>query len=213
MRAFETLAEKQPLLCAALRWLALFLSLLTGITTHAQPSTAEQCRRQYANHHAAQLQCARRANTAPAPNAPLLTSPLANTQLIFGFFDRRFPGFNGGKEHLGVDLSAPPGAPVVALCDGTVTANNTRQADIVGAVLIIEHDCPQPLGTVYAYYGHVQSDLLPGDPIAAGGALGNVRDWGGNSHLHLGLSTRLIEENWRWCRAGRQCRHSWPTAG
>jgi murein DD-endopeptidase MepM/ murein hydrolase activator NlpD len=125
-----------------------------------------------------------------------LTAPLPNLQLIFGFFDRRFPGFNGGREHLGVDFAASAGTPVSAVCDGTVITNNTREADIVTAVVIVEHDCPQPPGAVYGYYGHVHSGLLIGEAITAGSTIGTVRDWGGNSHLHLGLSTRLMEENW-----------------
>lgn len=117
-------------------------------------------------------------------------------QLLFGFFDRRFPGFNGGKEHLGVDFAAAAGTPVAVVCDGTVIANNTREADIVAAVVIIEHECPLPLGTVYAYYGHVHSALLPGESVAAGDTVGTIRDWGANSHLHLGLSTQPHEGNW-----------------
>jgi murein DD-endopeptidase MepM/ murein hydrolase activator NlpD len=167
--------------------------------------TADQCRQQFPNDRVAQLTCARKAFAAAAPETqpiqrtqqpPPLASPLANTQIIFGFFDRRFPGFNNGLEHLGVDFSAAAGATVAAICDGTVVSNNTGQADTVSAVLMVEQECPQPLGRVFAYYGHVQSELLPGMSVAAGSGIGSVREWPGNSHLHLGLSTRLQEETW-----------------
>ena len=171
--------------------------LPTSAPLAAQP-TAEQCLQQHANDRAAQLACARR-TTVESPDgqaAAPLVSPLANRQIIFDFFDRRFPGFNGGREHLGVDFAATPGAPVTAICDGTVVFNNSSQADLVSAVVMVEHECPQPLGTVYGYYGHVHSELLHGVTVTAGGNIGTVRDWGGNTHLHLGLSTRLHEENW-----------------
>jgi Peptidase family M23 len=172
---------------------------LTSATVAAQPTSAERCRQQYPTNPAAQLQCVRNAFTALAAKAqssPALYSPLANVQVIFGFFDRRFPGYNNGQEHLGVDYAAAAGTAVTAICDGTVVSNNSSHADIVSAVVVIEHECAQPLGTVYGYYGHVQSDLLPGESVSAGSSVGAVRDWAGNTHLHLGLNTRLLEENW-----------------
>jgi Peptidase family M23 len=169
---------------------------LLSANTGAQTVTAEQCRQQHPYDRVAQIACARRAHAAASSEVQPLAPPLADTQIIFDFFDRRFPGFNGGKEHLGVDFAAAAGAGVTAICDGTVRFNNSSQADVVSAVVMVEHDCPPPLGTVYGYYGHVQSVLLPGENIAAGGHIGTVRDWAGNTHLHLGLSTRLHEENW-----------------
>ncbi len=168
------------------------------------PISAVQCRQQFANNPAAQLECARNAYAeSVAPAAPvepqpasLLAAPLVNLQTIFGFYDRRFPGFNNGQDHLGVDFSAAAGAPVTAICNGKVVFNNTTQATIGAAVVMVEHDCPQPLGLVYGYYGHVQSILLTGENVTVGGNIGYVRDWGGNSHLHLGLSTRLVETDW-----------------
>ena len=172
-------------------------ALLPTSAPLAAQLTAEQCRQQHANDRAAQLACARRATAESTDGqAATLLAPLANTQILFDFFDRRFPGFNGGREHLGVDFAATPGATVTAICDGTVVFNNSNQVDLVSAVVMVEHECPQPLGTVYGYYGHVHSELLHGETVTAGGNIGTVRDWGGNTHLHLGLSTRLHEENW-----------------
>lgn len=178
--------------------------ILTGLlvlccAAAAAKTTAEQCRRQHPNDPGMQLTCARKAHAAAAQETqqpPPLVSPLANLQLIFGFYDRRFTAFNNGLEHLGVDFTAAAGAAVAAICDGTVVSNNTGYTDTVSAVLTVEHECPPTLGRVYAYYGHVQSELLPGMAVSAGGSIGTVREWPGNAHLHLGLSTRLQEEFW-----------------
>jgi murein DD-endopeptidase MepM/ murein hydrolase activator NlpD len=186
-----------------LLWTIGTMGTLACASAAAETMTAAQCKKQYANDPAAQLACARNAFAPPsAPTAEAevqtpspLTTPLVNMQLIFGFFDRRFPGFNNGLEHLGADFAAAAGTTVAAICDGTVVFNNTSQAP-VAAVVMVEHDCPQPLGMVYGYYGHVQSDLLTGENITAGGNIGTVREWPGNSHLHLGLSTRLYEADW-----------------
>jgi murein DD-endopeptidase MepM/ murein hydrolase activator NlpD len=189
---------------AAAHGLAGLIALASAVVA-AQTTTAEHCRRQYPNERAAQLTCARKAHAPatpaaqqaqPAQQPPPLVSPLANAQLVFGFFDRRFPGFNNGLEHLGVDFTAAAGTAVGAVCDGTVVSNNTSQADTVSAVIVVEHECPQPLGRIYGYYGHVQSVLLSGESVSAGGSIGTVREWPGNAHLHLGLSTRLQEDNW-----------------
>jgi hypothetical protein len=173
---------------------------------------ADYCRAQFPDA-VRQLQCVRHAMdpAQPEPPAPTnqpapisenaaapsaLVAPMTQLQVIFGFYDRRFPGFNGGQEHLGVDFTAGPGTPVYALCDGVVVSNRTDRAEIVAAVLVVEHDCAQPVGKVYAYYGHIQSNLAQGEAMPAGGTLGTVRPWPGNGHLHLGLATQYLEENW-----------------
>lgn len=166
--------------------------------------TVEECMRHFANDAATRSQCLVEATqpraalppAVPPSSAPGLASPLANLIVIFGFFDRRFTSYNGGHEHLGVDFAAAAGTAVYAICDGKVALSRTDYAPIVSAVLAIEHQCPQPLGQVYAYYGHVQSQLREGDAVIAGATIGTVRDWQHNSHLHFGLSTQLLDEQW-----------------
>lgn len=201
-------------------WPVFLMSLMVGLpaATVQAATTAERCRQQYATSTQAQLQCVRQVidqrQSAPAPGgawakplsvapptpapAPLpgVVPPMGNLNVIFGFYDRRFPGFNGGQEHLGVDFTAAAGAPVLAICDGTVVSTNTDYADTPSAYVVVDHRCPEPLGNVYAYYGHIHSDALRGDVVPAGATIGTVRDWPGNGHLHLGLSRRLVEENW-----------------
>ncbi len=185
---------------------AIALILLCGLNSApglaAELTAAERCTQQYADDPVAQLLCVRRstgapqgAETQPSLPPPVLTPPLTNMQVIFNFYDRRFPGFNGGREHLGVDLSATPGTTVYAVCDGVVVSTNAGFADLVSAVVVVEHECDEPLGKVYAYYGHVNSVLLQSESVTAGGVIGTVRDWGWNSHLHYGLSMQLME-NW-----------------
>ena len=162
-------------------------------------TVAEYCKQRHANDQVAQLLCVRETmNTQrSAPAEPLfLVAPLTSLQVIFGFYDRRFPGFNNGKEHLGVDFAAAAGTTAYSVCDGVVMSNNTDYADIVSAVVIVEHECDQPLGKVYGYYGHVHSTLLQNEAVTAGGVIGTVRDWTWNSHLHFGMSTQWLGENW-----------------
>jgi murein DD-endopeptidase MepM/ murein hydrolase activator NlpD len=160
------------------------------------PSAADECAfpdagdtaRRYCTPAAAESS---RAATAEAP-----FPPMRYLQVIFGFFDRRFVGFNGGLEHAGVDFAAAAGTPVFAICDGTAALTRTDRPEIIHAVLVVEHQCPEPLGKVYGYYGHIHSSLTEGDKVNAGDAIGTVRDWQANSHLHFGLSRNLMEENW-----------------
>ena len=183
-------------------------AMLCGCSIAANAQTvADYCKQQHVNDSVAQLLCVREfsgTHSEPpkeAPRAapqqpPMLVSPLSNLQIIFGFYDRRFPGFNNGKEHLGVDFSAAAGTTVYAVCDGVVVSNNTDYADIVSAVVAVEHECDQPLGKVYGYYGHVLSPLLANEAVSAGSIIGVVRNWSWNSHLHFGMSTQLLMESW-----------------
>jgi murein DD-endopeptidase MepM/ murein hydrolase activator NlpD len=184
--------------CAALvmGWL---LALPTVVAAAETRPTPEECVQHFARDLPRQARCveyAMRGDTPAAQDAVTVVEPLQHLQLMFGFFDRAFPAFNQGKEHMGVDLAAMPGAPVYAICEGSVAANRTDTPDIVAAVLVVEHDCPRPLGRVFGYYGHIRSTLAPGDEVEAGNVIGSVRDWRGNSHLHLGLATSYVEENW-----------------
>ena len=175
------------------------LVALAGTAVAAQGATADECQQHFANDVAAQQLCLSRVLEAPSgdtPPASPVVAPLTHLQVMFGFYDRRFPGFNGGQEHTGVDYAAAAGAVVRAICDGTVVSTTTSRADIVSAVLVVAHRCAQPLGTVYGYYGHIHSALVEGDAVTAGAAIGTVREWPGNSHLHLALCRQPAEENW-----------------
>lgn len=176
---------------AFLVWLLLGLMSLL-----AMPAAADECVFPDASD-ASRRYCTPVNGELPRGVAPdRLFPPLKYLQVIFGFFDRRFPGYNGGLEHAGVDFAAAAGTTVYAICDGTAVLTRTDRPEIMLAVLVVEHQCPEPLGRVHAYYGHIYSTLMEGDGVSAGDAIGTVRDWQGNSHLHFGLSRSLMEENW-----------------
>lgn len=102
----------------------------------------------------------------------------------------------GTGMHLGVDLMAAAGSSVVAMCDGIVRHNNTATASIWDSKVIIEHNCGGHFQKVYGHYGHVRSSLAVNATIAAGAVIGTIKDDGGNSHLHMGLSYSQHTSGW-----------------
>ena len=111
--------------------------------------------------------------------------------------------FDGDSEprsvHLGVDLFAPAGTPVLAPLPGTVhsTANNAGLGDY-GPTVILEHRLEGVC--FFTLYGHLGIDSLAGlkdgQQVAAGsriGALGTATENGGwPPHLHLQLITDML---------------------
>lgn len=171
-------------------WFALYMAGMPA------PSAAVDCTSP-SSDDAAQRFCVPRASESTRDtSAERLIPPLSHLQVIFGYFDRRFPNFNGWQEHAGVDFAASAGSPVFAICEGNVALTRTERPEIMQAFMAVAHQCPEPLGRVYGYYGHIHSNLVEGDVVSAGSVLGTVRDWQGNTHLHFGLSRRLTEENW-----------------
>ncbi|MDY7102213.1 MAG: M23 family metallopeptidase, partial [Actinomycetota bacterium] len=115
----------------------------------------------------------------------LVTFPIAGS---WNFIDSwGFPRPNG-RRHLGADVFAPAGTPLVAIEDGFITAGTNN---LGGNVVYLEGVS----GNTY-YYAHV-ADWHPraieggavqaGDTIAYVGTSGNAR--GTLPHLHIGLKT------------------------
>ncbi len=98
--------------------------------------------------------------------------------------------------HLGVDLMAAADTRVVSMCEGVVRHNNTRTASIWNSKVIVEHNCGGSFRKVFGHYGHVSSTLAVGSTIAAGDLVGNLKDDGGNSHLHMGVSYSQHTTEW-----------------
>ena len=119
------------------------------------------------------------------------------------------PAFAGGDGtlaeprtiHLGLDLFAPAGTPVVAPLDGVVHAADQRalQQDY-GGVLILEHQTEDGI-PFYTLYGHLNREsfrgltvgqlVTRGDRIAR---LGTPEENGGwTPHLHLQVMTDLLD--------------------
>ncbi len=156
------------------------------------------------------------ANTEPA-----LTAALANHMTELGaeiaigrYGEPRLlystPMFAGDDEaserrtiHLGIDIFAPPGTPVMAPQVGTVhtVADNDAPLDY-GPVVILEHrtETDVPFYTLYGHLGReVVTALTPGQSIAAGEAFASIGDaavnGGWTPHLHFQLITDLLGMN------------------
>jgi hypothetical protein len=103
-------------------------------------------------------------------------------------------GYVFKSEHTGIDVMAPTGTVVKAMCDGVVAGNYTSKT-VVNAFLIVRHSCAGQ--QLYGYYGHITSGLTNGAAVKAGDAMGTVRQYGSNNHhLHFGVNTNLLSKGW-----------------
>jgi 4-aminobutyrate aminotransferase-like enzyme/Ser/Thr protein kinase RdoA (MazF antagonist) len=113
------------------------------------------------------------------------------------------PDAAGGERrtiHLGLDLFAEAGTPVLAPLDGIVHAVENRAApQDYGPVVILRHetDAGQPFYTLYGHLDEAALALRPGAAVAAGSRLGHLGspplngDW--PPHLHLQLIVDLLD--------------------
>lgn len=134
--------------------------------------------------------------------------PVAGTAVSAGFFDPAYRQ-EENRQHLGIDLPAPSGTPVVAPVSGTVVFNATssdRGADT--AFLVIRETATG----VEHVLGHIRSSIQPDTRAASvtrGQSVGTVAEWGRRSHVHWGLNTQGVPRsvqsgpggNWGWGRA------------
>jgi 4-aminobutyrate aminotransferase-like enzyme/Ser/Thr protein kinase RdoA (MazF antagonist) len=103
--------------------------------------------------------------------------------------------------HIGVDLFASAGTPVLAPLDAVVASvrDNAGALDY-GPTVILRHDLPGSGATFFTLYGHLDPDVLgrlrPGQRVRTGeriGRLGASADNGGWApHLHLQLIADLL---------------------
>jgi 4-aminobutyrate aminotransferase-like enzyme/Ser/Thr protein kinase RdoA (MazF antagonist) len=102
--------------------------------------------------------------------------------------------------HLGVDLFAPVGTPVLAPVDGTVVSvrNNSGRLDY-GPTVILRHRIPGVDASWYTLYGHLDESALSlrpgqrmtrGDRIAGVGAIHVNGGWA--PHLHFQIIADLV---------------------
>ncbi|NHK27021.1 M23 family metallopeptidase [Parvularcula flava] len=97
-------------------------------------------------------------------------------------------GFSGGgmgrRKHDGIDVSAPYGAPVVAVTDGRVIAAETYGA--YGLIVRLDHG-----GGLRSMYAHLSViDVRVGHEVKAGQKIGEIGTSGNATgpHLHLEMS-------------------------
>ena len=148
-----------------------------------------------------------------------VTSPLTTLTKTFDFCAAATID-NKSVTHEGVDYRASLGNPVYSICGGTVKLNNTARNygnlydNYWNSFLIVEHSCDStPTDAVYGYYGHLTSNLANGTTVKKGDVIGYIRESYGandvrtptNDHLHFGLNTRYLSDNWGYSAGNLSC--------
>ncbi len=104
--------------------------------------------------------------------------------LTSSFGASRLSAFGGRRSHLGVDLAAPTGTPIVATLDGTVSAAEWRGG--YGLYIAVEHG-----GGMQTRYGHLSRlNVRPGQRIHKGDVIGYVGSTGRSTGPHLHYEVR-----------------------
>lgn len=89
------------------------------------------------------------------------------------------------RQHKGLDMTAPTGAPVAAARAGTVIRAGSSTGGF-GNVVVIDHG-----DGLHSYYGHLSSvDVPVGTEVAAGTHIGKVGSTGRSSGPHLHFEVR-----------------------
>jgi hypothetical protein len=121
------------------------------------------------------------------PIAPLTSLSTTISTCLFGTACQ-----GGGSQHTGVDYFMDAGSNVKSICDGIVDYSSTNSANlntIWNSFVIIRYENCGGYQPLYAYYGHLNSQVSVGQNIQRGQTIGNLQDQGDNSHLHFGLAT------------------------
>lgn len=135
----------------------------------------------------------------PARAASGYTLPVPLAGRVWGYFDPEYLR-DEDRQHLGLDLPADAGDPVVSPVTGVVITDKTDNADIMQAYMVIRED-----GTgVEHVLGHVRSTVGLGR-VERGKPVATVRDWGERSHVHWGANrlgvAQALNDKWGWGRA------------
>ena len=107
-------------------------------------------------------------------------------RITSSFGEVRFSASSGGtRPHMGIDISAPTGTPIVAPADGIVLSAG-REAEY-GLLICVDH------GHGYTtMYGHLKEiRVKPGDRVKAGQMLGTVGTTGYTTGPHLHYEVRI----------------------
>jgi len=115
----------------------------------------------------------------------LVTSPFSHS--------RRHPILKKRRPHLGVDLAAPYGTPVLAIADGDVIEASWSGG--FGRTVTIRHD--EEYATGYSHLGSITRGVVPGAHVRKGDVIGSVGRSGlaTGPHLHFSLvrGTALVD--------------------
>ena len=125
----------------------------------------------------------------------MLASPLKFTPRVSsGFTHRRMhPILGTERAHLATDYAAPPGSPVVAVANGTVTSAGWNGG--YGNLVQIKH--ANGLTSGYAHLSHIAAGVRTGHPIKQGELVGLVGQTGlaTGPHLHFMMTQKGIPIN------------------
>jgi murein DD-endopeptidase MepM/ murein hydrolase activator NlpD len=106
-------------------------------------------------------------------------------------------GRSGGRKHLGIDIMAARGTPVLAAAPGIIVK---RDSSALGGISIYERDLDARTLYFYAHLQGYRAGLAEGELVRAGdvigyvGTTGNAR--GGSPHLHFGIYTVTDPNRW-----------------
>lgn len=105
---------------------------------------------------------------------------------LTGTFGERMDPFSGeGAFHTGVDISSQYGDAVRVAADGVVLEANERAG--YGRLVVVDHGFG-----VTTYYGHLSSfNVLPGQQVRRGDAIGNVGVSGRSTGPHVHYEVRI----------------------
>ena len=93
------------------------------------------------------------------------------------------------RPHLGIDIAAPTGTPVVAAAPGEVTLANTDMY-FTGGTVIINHG--HGLSTVYSHLSAISTEL--GEMVKQGAKIGKVGSTGRSTGPHLDWRINWFQE-------------------
>ena len=157
-------------------------------TSHALPGGAPEARAPQVNTARASStgagEVARPQTASPAQSASPWQQP-ASGRISGVYGSQRILNGVPGSTHLGLDIAAPKGDPVLAAADGTVSLVHQDMV-LSGKTVLIDHG--HGVSTVYIHMSQIQVEL--GQRVKAGQRIGSIGASGRASgpHLHWGLN-------------------------
>jgi len=107
-------------------------------------------------------------------------------RITSSFGEVRFsPSSGGTRPHMGIDISAPTGTPIVAPADGVVLSAS-REAEY-GLLICVDHG--HGFTTMYGHLKEIR--VKPGDRVKTGQLLGTVGTTGNTTGPHLHYEVRI----------------------
>jgi murein DD-endopeptidase MepM/ murein hydrolase activator NlpD len=130
---------------------------------------------------------ASRSAAAPAASAPAATAVSGGSGWVWpasGPVTSEF-GYRWGRQHAGIDIGAPTGAPIYAVTDGVVSYAGSMGG--YGSMVMIDHG-----GGIVTAYAHQSAILVSvGTRVARGQQIGRVGSTGNSTGPHLHFEVRV----------------------